>query len=85
MIEYSAKNRFPFKPKDKTVSISFDDHEEMYELDFIYNKIVDKFPNLQAENFYSKVYEISNMASGDKVRSMKVACDKLLKNIRTCL
>lgn len=85
MIEYSAKNRFPFKQKDKTVSISFDDHEEMYELDFIYNKIVDKFPNLQAENFYSKVYEISNMTSGDKVRSMKVACDKLLKNIRTCL
>lgn len=46
MIEYSKRNKFPFYTSEKKVSISTDNHDDMYELDFIYNKIVDKFPNL---------------------------------------
>ena len=46
MVEYSKQNKFPFYTSEKMVSISFDNHEDMYELDFIYNKIVDRFPNL---------------------------------------
>ena len=85
MVEYSKQNKFPFYTSEKMVSISFDNHEDIYELDFIYNKIVDRFPNLQAENFYTKVSEINQMTSDDKMKCMKVACDKLLTNIRTCL
>ena len=85
MAEYSAYNRFPFHTKGKSVSISTDDHEDIQEMDFIYGKIVEKYPTLKAEPFYARVQEIQNMGSGDKVKWLKDASDKLLKNIRSFL
>lgn len=58
MIEYSRANRFPFYTREKSVSIQFDDYEDIYELDFIYGKIVEKYPQLNAEEFYGTMYEI---------------------------
>ena len=85
MVEYSKDNRFPFRNGDKSVSVCFDDHEEKYELDFIWNRIVERFPQMDAEPFYARVHEIQNMKSGDTVKYLKDACDKLLRNIKTCL
>lgn len=85
MAEYSKDNRFPFHTKDKSVSISTDDHEDYQEMDFIYGKIVDKYPTLKAEPFYARIQEIQNMKSDDKVKYLKDASDKLLKNIRCFL
>ena len=64
---------------------STDDHEDIQEMDFIYGKIVEKYPTLKAEPFYARVQEIQNMGSGDKVKWLKDASDKLLKNIRSFL
>ena len=58
MAEYTKDNRFPFHSGDKSVSICFDDHEEKYELDFIWDKITERFPQLNAEPFYARVAEI---------------------------
>ena len=55
MAEYSESNRFPFHTKDKSVSISTDDHEDIQEMDFIYGKIVEKYPALKAEPFYARI------------------------------
>ena len=85
MAEYSAYNRFPFHTKDKSVSISTDDHEDFQEMDFIYGKIVEKYPSLKAEPFYARIQEIQNMKSDDKVKYLKDASDRLLKNIRSFL
>lgn len=57
-MEYSKDNRFPFHTKDNHVSICFDDNEDLYELDFIYGKIVEKYPSLKAEDFYAGIQEI---------------------------
>ena len=86
MIEYSKDNKFPFFQGDKQgVAIQFDNHEDRWELDFIYDKIVQKFPSLKAEKFYSKVKQIEEMNVGDKKVHLKAGCDKLLKNISKCL
>ena len=85
MAEYSEDNRFPFYTKDKSVSISTDNHEDMQEMDFIYGKIVEKYPSLKAEPFYARIQEIQNMRSDDRVKWLKDASDKLLKNIRSFL
>ena len=50
MIEYDPKdNRFPFHTNDQAVSVHMDATEDIQELDFIYGKIVDRFPQLKAE------------------------------------
>ena len=51
MIEYNPReNKFPFfNKKDESVVLSFDNHEDLYEIELIYSKIVEKFPTLQAE------------------------------------
>ena len=86
MVEYSRENRFPFYRGDKSsVSLFFDNHEDKQELDFIYDKIVERYPALRAEGFYCRIQEIQNMKSDDKVTWLKDACDKLLKNIRAFL
>ncbi len=86
-VEYSRDNRFPFHTnRDGNITICFDDHEEMYELDFIWGKIVEKHPALDAEAFYARIHDIQNMKTESrKVQCVKDACDKLLKNIRECL
>lgn len=45
-IEYDAKdNRFPFfRAKDKAMSVAFDNQDEFCELDFIYDKITNRYP-----------------------------------------
>lgn len=85
MAEYSKDNRFPFHKGDDSVSICFDDHEGKYELDFIWDRIVEKFPQMNAEPFYARVQEIQDMKSEDKLKYLKDACDKLLRNIKACL
>ena len=84
-IEYSRDNRFPFHSKDETASIYKDDHEDYQEMDFIYDKVVEKYPSLCAEPFYLRLYEIQNSKSDDKVRLVKDASDKLLANIKEFL
>ena len=86
-VEYSEENRFPFhSSRDGNITICFDDHEDMYELDFIWNKIVEKHPSLDARPFYDRIRDIHNMKTESrKVQCVKDACDKLLKNIRECL
>jgi hypothetical protein len=54
-------------------------------MDFIYGKIVEKYPSLKAEPFYARIQEIQNMKSDDKVKYLKDASDRLLKNIRSFL
>ena len=85
MAEYSKDNRFPFHSVDKSVSICFDDHEGKYELDFIWDKITERYPQLNAEPFYARVQEIQDIKSGDKVKWLKDASDKLLRNIKVLL
>ena len=85
MAEYSKDNRFPFYTKDRSVSISTDNHEDIQEMDFIYGKIVEKYPTLKAEPFYARIQEIQNMKSEDKVKWLKDSSDRLLKNIRVFL
>lgn len=85
MVEYSSENRFPFHQGDKSVSLVFDDHEDLQELDMVYNMIVERFPSLRAELFYSRVQEIQNMGPNDRVEPLKEACDRLLREIRKCL
>lgn len=87
MVEYNSKtNRFPFQMREQSVSICTDNHEYLYDLDFIYNKIVERFPSLRAELFYSKISEIEGMKEDEnKVRFTKDACDALLREIRVCL
>lgn len=73
-IEYDAKNnRFPFfRAKDKAVSVAFDNQDELCELDFIYDKITQKYPSLKAEVFYGKLKKIQEMEdSPDQVKLMK--------------
>ena len=86
MIEYNPKeNRFPFHTKDKAVSLCFDDTEDIQELDFIYGKIVERYPDLKAENFYTRLMEIERMKSGDKVKYLKASCDNLLGHVKEFL
>lgn len=87
MIEYNKNNQFPFYTHAKKVSIQEDDHEEMYELKFIYDKIVGKYPALRAEEFYGKMAEIQKTmkSENEQVKCMKAACDKLLHNIKHCI
>ena len=86
MIEYNPKdNRFPFHTKDKAFSFCFNDIENVQEIDFIYGKIIERYPKLKAENFYSRLVEIDQMKSGDKVKYIKSACDNLLDHIREFL
>lgn len=85
MAEYTKDNRFPFHSGDKSVSICFDDHEEKYELDFIWDKITERFPQLNAEPFYARVAEIQMLEPDEKVKKLKEECDRLLRNIKTCL
>ena len=84
-IEYSRDNRFPFHSKEETASIYKDDHEDYQEMDFIYDKVVEKYPSLKAEEFYGRLYEIQTNKSGDKVKMVKEASDRLLANIKEFL
>ena len=84
--EYSSDNKFPFHTGDRTaVTICFGDHEDRCEMDFVWDKITERFPALVADGFYSRVQEIQDMKRGDKLGRLKEACDKLLRNIRECL
>lgn len=86
MIEYNPKdNRFPFHTKDRAVSLCFDDTEDIQDLDFIYGKITERFPELKAENFYSRLLEIEKMKPGEKLKNLKAACENLLGNVKTFL
>lgn len=85
MVEYSKQNRFPFHTKEHSVSISTDNHEDMQEMDFIYGKIVEQYPSIKAETFYSRIQEIQKVSGEDKVKLLKEASDNLIKNIREFL
>ena len=61
------------------------DLDRLVEFDFIYDKVVEKYPSLCAEPFYLRLYEIQNSKSDDKVRLVKDASDKLLANIKEFL
>ena len=85
MVEYSKDNRFPFHTTDRSVAVCMDDHDGRYELEFIYEKLVERHPGLAAEPFYSKVEVIKASRKGDKVAMLKEACDELSRSVRTCL
>ncbi len=85
MTEYNERNRFPFHTGNKTVAICTDDHEDAYELDFIFSKVVERFPALDPKPFYKGIEEIQAMRERDRVKSLKEATDKLLKQIKFCL
>ena len=86
VVEYSKDNRFPFSTARKSVSVCFDDHDTMTDLDFIYGKIVERYPALRAEKFYSKVQEICAIESeAEYIAMLKQACDLLLVSIREFL
>lgn len=85
MAEYNENNRFPFHTPDKSVSICRDDHEDMYELNFVFDKVVEKFPALDPKPFYAEIDGIQRMRERDRVKFLKEATDKLLKNIKLCL
>ncbi len=82
-VEYGKDNRFPFYTRDKSnVTICFDDHEGLYELDFIFGKIVDRFPSLDPVPFYRRIGEIRLMTHARSITMLKSACDSLLGSIK---
>ena len=84
-IEYDKKdNRFPFfKSSDNFASISLGHQDELCELDFVYDKIVDRYPSLNADVFYERIQKINKMGDNvDKVKYIKMESDNLLNNIR---
>jgi hypothetical protein len=85
MAEYSEDNRFPFHTGNKSVAIYTDDNEDMYELDFIFSKVIEKFPALDPKPFYKGIEEIQAMRERDRLKCLKEATDKLLKSIKYCL
>ena len=85
MAEYSESNRFPFHTGNQSVAIYTDDNEELYELDFIFSKVVERFPELDPKPFYMGIDEIQNMRDGVRVKRLKVATDTLLRSIKYCL
>ena len=86
-VEWSRANRFPFNARQQSVSICFDNHEDLTDLDFIYNKIVSRHPALMAEKFYSKVQNIYDLDLDEStvVGMLKPLCDNLLANIKEFL
>jgi hypothetical protein len=85
MAEYSEDNRFPFHTASKSVAICNEDHEEMYELDFIFTQVVERFPALDPRPFYKGIEKIQKMRERDRLKHLKEATDKLLKSIKSCL
>jgi hypothetical protein len=85
MVEYSENNRFPFHTGNKSVSIYMEDHEDMHQLDFIFSKILDKFPSLDPKLFYGRVAEIQQMRERDRLKYLKEETDKLFKSIKSFL
>lgn len=84
-VEYDKKNnRFPFfKSRDNLASIAVGHQDELCELDFVYEKIVKKYPSLNADVFYEKIQNINKMGEkADKVKYVKMESDNLLNNIR---
>ena len=52
----------------------------------IYDKIVEKFKPLMAENFYSQISQIDEVKPIAKREAMmRSACDSLFKNIKNCI
>jgi len=85
MIEYSESNRFPFHTGNKSVTICTDNHDEMYELDFIFNMVVERFPALDPKPFYAGIEGMQNMPEKEKMKFLKEATDRLLCSIKLCL
>jgi len=81
-IEYSRDNRFPFRNRNSAESVFMDDSGEVHDLDFIYGKIIERFPALSAERFYSSLDNVRKMKSNERVRGLKIASDRLLIGIR---
>lgn len=85
MAEYNENNKFPFHTPEKSISICRDDYDDMYELNFIFDKVVERFPALEPKPFYAEVDAIQRARERDRVRMLKNATDRLLKNIKICL
>ena len=85
MAEYSDSNRFPFHTGNQSVAIYTDDNDELYELDFIFSKVVERFPELDPKPFYKGIDEIQNMRERVRVKQLKEATDNLLRCIKCCL
>ena len=85
MAEYSDSNRFPFHTGNQSVAIYTDDNEELYELDFVFSKVVERFPELDPKPFYNGIDEIQKMRERDRIKCLKNATDNLFKSIKCCL
>ena len=86
-VEWSRTNKFPFNTRQQSVSVCFDNHEDLTDLDFIYSKIIERHPALMAEKFYSKVQDVYDLDLDEAtvVSMMKPLCDGLLADIREFL
>ncbi len=83
-IEYDPKNnRFPFHTKETSVSVCFDDPEGLQELDFVYGKIIERHPNLRAEDFYSKLVGLGELDEKRQVPGLKELVEDLFFNIKS--
>ena len=85
MVEYNENNRFPFHSGSKSVAICTDDHEDMYELDFIFNRVVERFPELDPRPFYREIEDIQSMKERVRTKHLKDVTDRLLRAIKVCL
>lgn len=85
MVEYNENNRFPFHSGGQSVAVCTDDHEGLYEMDLIFSKVVERFPDLDPKPFYQGISEILAMRERDRPKRLKEATDKLLRSIKLCL
>ena len=85
MAEYSEDNKFPFHTKEQSVAVCNDDHEDLYELNLIFSKAVERFPDLDPKPFYMEIDRIQSLRNRDKLSALKHSTDKLLKSIKVCL
>ena len=83
--EYSKENRFPFYSGNKSVSVCNDNHEDMYDMEFVFDKVLERFPQLDPEPFYAKIQGIQGKPAAKRPQLLKMASDDLLKSIKMCM
>ena len=85
-VEYSEDNKFPFySTTGQFASICTDNHDDMYDMELVFDKVVERFPELSPEPFYAKVKVIRAKPSAKSLKMLKAATDELLRGIKTCL
>ena len=84
MIEYNEHNRFPFHAGNKSIAVCEENHEDKYEMDFIFTKVVERFPTLDPKPFYLEIEKIQTMRENDRTKQLKAVTDRLFSQIKFC-